>query len=469
MQLSLDSLTELSFAFPDILMAVFTTILILYRSFFNKTKPVSKLSLIFSLIVCLVLLIYRNSGNNKFESSLFIYNQGLQDIKITLLSIATVVLLIFNFMKTISSDCYIFILGVITAINLCLISNNLLCLFIALELYTFSLTFVLLSNKAEEWDKLSKTALRFMLLSALMSAIFLFGSSLLYSQFGSLSYKNLILNNNFESVIGTALILSYLLFKLGVVPFHAWMLDIYEKLPFFMVMFLDAVWKISLIFIFLRIFSIFIINRFCDFQYLLDAIAIISMMVGGLIATFQNNINKFIASSSIGHIGFIIAAFSALKSLNQFSDIACYSLYYTISSICFFVAILIINKHQAIRNFSDIAGIANTTPVLGILILAAMFSMIGIPPFGNFVAKLNIFKLLIETHNYVLLTAASVYSVLSIIYTAKISKQLFMKTTSPICIQYSKAIFLFSIMTLAFSGFFYPCINELFSNIISRI
>ncbi|MDO4975061.1 MAG: proton-conducting transporter membrane subunit [Alphaproteobacteria bacterium] len=293
--------------------------------------------------------------------------------------------------------------------------------------------------------------------------------SLLYSQFGSLSFQKILLNRNFESIAGTVLILLYILFKFGLVPFHTWLLDVYEKLSFLTVMFLDTVWKLFLTFIFLKIFSIFIINKFYDPQLLFEIIAIISMAFGAIIPIFQNNINKFIATSSIGHLGFIFSVFATMKSLNQSTDMMCYLVYYSISSICFFIGILFINKHQTIRNFSDLAGIINTTPLIGILILLSIFSMIGIPPFGNFIAKLNIFKLLLQSKSYLLLSISAIYSILAILYTAKLSKFFFTKTNNPIFIESSKIKSIIPILVLISFALFYSKVELLFSNIISRM
>lgn len=460
-------LTKSEFAFPDILTAIFMIVLILYRTFSDNPKYISKLSLLFAVYCLLITLIYRNISNT-FSSSLFIYTVGLHDIKIILFVFIILISGILNFTK-ITADFYIFIWGFVNSINLCLTSNNFLCLFIALELYTFSLVFILLSNKDESFERLKKCSIRFILLSSVMSAIFLFGCSLLYSQFRSLSYQKILLNKNFESIVGSLLVILYILFKFGLVPFHTWLLDIYEKSSFLIVMFLDAIWKFFLTFIFFKIFSIFILNKFYDSQILLEAIAIISMIFGAIIPIFQNNINKFIASSSIGHLGFVFGIFAIIKSMNQASDIACYLVYYSVSSICFFIGILIVNKQQVIKNFSDLSGIINTTPLLGVLILLSMFSMIGIPPFGNFIAKLHIFELLLQSNHYLLLSISALYSVLSILYTTKSSRFFFMKTKDPIFIESSKLIYIIPIIILISFGLFYSKIELLFSSIITTM
>ncbi len=466
MQLPLNLLKELNFAFPDILTAVFMTILILYKSFSKTSKHIFKLSYFFAIYCLIVNLVYISVPSNNFNSALFIYNQGLQSIKLILFVFTLLVFGISNFSKQASKNFYIFIWGFVNAISLCLTSNNFLCLFIGLELYTFSLVFILLNNQNEPFENLKKCAIRFLLVSSVMSAIFLFGCSLLYSQFGSLSYQKILLDKNFESITGIVLILLYILFKFGLVPFHTWLLDVYGKSSFLIVMFLDSIWKLFLTFIFLKIFSLFTVNKFFDFQLLVEIIAIISMIFGVIVPIFQNNINKFIATSSIGHLGFIFSVFAIIKSLNEATNIACYLLYYSISSICFFIGILLINKHQSIKNFSDLSGIINTTPLLGILLLLSMFSMIGIPPFGNFIAKLHIFKFFLQSKSYLLLTVSGIYSVLSILYTAKLSRFFFMKTNNPIFIETSRSIYVFSVIILLSFSLFYYQIEKLFSSII---
>lgn len=469
MLLSLNLLTELRFAFPDILTAIFMTALIFYRVFSSASKHIAKLSTLFSFICFMIILIYRNTPGNKFNSSLFVYNQSLQDIKLILFALTTLGFFVSNFIKSISVDFYVFIFGFINAISICLTSNNFLCLFLGLELYTFSLVFALLNNHEEPFENLKNCALRFILLSSIMGAIFLFGCSLLYSQFGSLSYQRIFLNKNFESITGTVLILAYILFKFGIAPFHSWLIDVYEKSSFLVVMFLDSIWKLFLSFIFLKVFSIFILDKFYDYQTLFEVVAIISMIFGATAPLFQGNINKFVASSSVGHMGFAFGVFAIAKNLNSVASVPCYLLYYSVSSVCFFICILIIKKIRNIKNFSDIAGIINTMPLLGVLILISMFSMIGIPPFGNFLAKLNIFKLFIQSHNYLLLSISAIYSILSIVYTAKLSRNFFMKTNNPIFVDISNLVLLLPILILVFLGLFYPSIEKLFTDIILKM
>ncbi len=467
MQLPLNLLKELNFAFPDILTAVFMTILILYRTFSKTPKHIFKLSYFFAIYCLIVNFVYTGVPNNNFSLSLFIYNQGLQSVKLILFVFILLFFWISNFSKQASAEFYIFIWGFVNAVSLCLTSNNFLCLLVGLELYTFSLVFILLNSTNEPFENLKKCAIRFLLVSSVMSTIFLFGCSLLYSQFGSLSYQKIFLNKNFESITGTVLILLYILFKFGLVPFHTWLLDVYEKASFLIVMFLDAIWKLFLIFIFFKIFSLFTVNKFYDFQLLIETIAIMSMIFGAIVPIFQNNINKFIATSSIGHLGFIFSVFAIINSLNQATDVICYLIYYSISSLCFFTGILFINKHQQIKTFSDISGIINTSPLLGVLLLLSMFSMAGIPPFGNFIAKLHIFEFFLQSKSYLLLVVSGVYSVLSILYTAKLSRFFFTKTNNPIFIETSRFIYLSPVITLISFSLFYSQIEALFSKIIS--
>jgi NADH-quinone oxidoreductase subunit N len=144
------------------------------------------------------------------------------------------------------------------------------------------------------------------------------------------------------------------------------------------------------------------------------------MLVGAFLPIFQSDIRKFLASSSVGHIGLLLAAL--IPSTPGASEAATsYAAYYVISSGCFIIGIM---KVRA-QDFYQLRGAMKYSPMAGWIVLLSMFAMAGMPPFGNFLAKLDIFKLLANSQNYVLLSVASVHSVLSVVYIIKWGRFLF--------------------------------------------
>lgn len=304
------------------------------------------------------------------------------------------------------------------AAAICLSAQDFITLLIGLEVYTFATAFLLLSGHNNSGCR--KCVLRFLLLSAVMSAIYLLGCSLLYVQFGSLSFEAL----NQASVkadhitnISNVLILGFLLFKLGCAPFHTWLIELYRNASYMTVLFLDTVWKFLIVVVFVQVIDISTLSGGRNMIY---PFAIISMLVGAFLPIFQSDIRKFLASSSVGHIGLMLAAL--IPSTHGAPEAATnYAAYYAISSGCFIIGIM---KAEA-QHFHQLQGTMTYSPLAAWLVLLSMFAMAGMPPFGNFLAKLDIFKLLASSQNYVLLSVAAVHSVLSIVYIIKWGRFLF--------------------------------------------
>lgn len=465
--------SELTFAFPDILSAVSLFLLIILKSFLDEKhskKIFPKISFLLSVISLIATVMY-SSFDKKFDTGLFVYNYSLVHMKIILLIILSFGFLFLNYAKrykTLNANFFIFIYGIVNAIMICLSANNFLILLLGLELYTFSLVFILLNNDHSVESK--KCTIRFMLSSAVMSSVFLFGCSILYSQFGSLSFTKVNLTKDFSSIVGSGLILCYLLFKLGVVPFHNWMLEIYEKASTLIVLFLDAIWKFFMLFIFIRTFSIFLLGDSANYKLILVVVSIISMLFGSIIPIFQRNIHKFIASASIGHMGFLMAIFATTNVIQSSASVMSYLSYYALSSICFFWGIMTVKTTRNVRDFSDLTGVVNTSPIVGFLILLSMFSMMGVPPFGNFLAKISLFRLLIQSEDYLLLSVSAFYSVVSIFYFIKWSR-FFFKPIKEEPIYLKGFVFppILIMLILIFSVFLYGYIEIAFANITNQI
>ena len=473
MLFSIELFSGLTFAFPDILSAFSLLALIIMNSFMNekRTKAIfPKISLLFSIFSLIATLVY-SSFDRKFNTGLFVYNYNLGQMKIILLILSCFWFFYLNYTKihkTLNANFFIFTYGIINSITFCLSANNFLILMLALELYTFSLVFLILNNNRDFENR--KCAARFLLTSAIMSAIFMFGCSLIYSQFGSLSFERIRLSTDFASIAGCILVICALLFKVGCPPFHTWMLDIYKRASSPVVLFLEAIWKIFIFFIFARVTSIFLQGNFDQCRTILVSVAVVAMIFGAIVPLFQRNIHKFIASASIGHIGFMMTVFAAFTYTRSVSVVMSYLCYYSLSVLCFFSGILIIKSSRKVEEFSDLSGVINASPLVGFLILLSMFAMIGIPPFGNFIAKLNVFKFLLRHDAYFLLYAAMFYSVISIAYVIKWARFFFKHVkVDPISNQKAIVIPIILLIALPLSIVFYDVINNYFAQILKAI
>jgi NADH-quinone oxidoreductase subunit N len=307
-------------------------------------------------------------------------------------------------------------------------------------------------------------------MSAVMTAMLLFGMSLYYSQFGTLSFQHLNLDNSLASVVGTVFVLCGLLFNLGVVPFHSWMVDMYERAPLALIMFLETTWKFFMVFTFIKVFFVVITGESGHYQSVLTILSAISMLFGALMPIFQTNIRKFIAYASSGHVGFILAIFATTNSMLPTSMAMTYMAMYSIPAICFFSVLLVVNSRNKVENFWDLSGLIYRKPVLGFGILLPLFAMIGLPPFPSFLAKLSIFRLLAATQSYILLTVSVIYSLLSLFYAAKCARYLFRRTKLEINI-FSKSgtVVAVQLMALIATLFMYSHIEQWFISVVNKV
>jgi NADH-quinone oxidoreductase subunit N len=420
---------------------------------------------------CFVITLLYGSFGREFDTALFIYSGSLSAMKSVLFGIMTLAFTILNYTKaykSFDSVSYILVFGLINSIVICIAANNFLSLIVGLELYSFSTCFFLMTNPDDENAR--KTASRFILMSSVMTATLLFGTSLYYSQFGTMSFLKISLDSSLASVVGTVLVLCGLLFKLGIVPFHSWMIDVYESGRLAFVMFLETVWKFFMVFIFIKVFLVIITGESVHYQSVLAVLATASMLLGGLMPIFQANIKKFLAYASVGHLGFVLTVFAVTNNMLSTSMAMTYLTMYCLPTICLFSTLMIIGMKQPITRFKDLVGLIYKSPIMGFGVVLPMFAMIGLPPFPSFLAKLNMIKLLVSSQNYTLLAVSIIYSVLSLFYVTKCTRYLFRRTRSEMNVTIkSNSVILVQLVSMWATLFLYPSIERWFMLIVGGI
>jgi NADH-quinone oxidoreductase subunit N len=317
-----------------------------------------------------------------------------------------------------------------------------------------------------------KNATKYLLLSSIATGFFLYGSSLYYSKFGSLCFFYINNSNSLIFIFGTILILGALLFEIHAAPFHSWAIDVYENAPLGVVLFFDTIFQFFMFFIFARMLDIFISKCILFYKPFLIVVSILSMLIGGIMPIKQNSIRKFIAYASVGHIGFILSILATANYAIDFKYSMFYISSYIVASACFFFSIFILNTIQPIKNFSDMKGAISEVPIIGYSILLSMFSMIGLPPFVNFIAKLRVINFLIDNNSWSLLVVSLLYSVLTIIYTVRAARYLFTTSKSKTQKAYEKQkikLAFCPIVILILGVFVSSQIEESFSKIFAHL
>lgn len=427
----INAIYQIAYSLPEILIAILILGTITITWMFNKKPPnkvLSKITCTGLFVVFTITLIY-SASNIQVYTRLFAYSYFEHQLKMLLIGASSIFAIFFStkyIYKSISDITYSLWLGLIFSLMLTISANSLITIYIGLELYTITICFLISSISSAE----SKTSLNFIILSTIMSCIFLYGASLYYVNIGSVSFYSIdgtLLNTT--GTIGLLFILSYLLFKLNAAPFHIWSIGTYAAAPSHIILFLDSITKLILFSIFCSFCANLFLNDILFFQKFLMVIAVISMFVGGIAPFSQNSIKKFIAYSSVGHMGFALIPLATFNNVAELKDSLTYLFSYTLGSVCFFSGLISLKKYINVNSFSDLKGAIKIYPTYAYSMVCGLFSMAGLPPFVGFITKIDIFNAMIKYNKLYICAIMLIYTILTISYTIKALKHIFRKGT----------------------------------------
>ncbi|MGB2948268.1 MAG: NADH-quinone oxidoreductase subunit NuoN [Rhodococcus sp. (in: high G+C Gram-positive bacteria)] len=275
-------------------------------------------------------------------------------------------------------------------------SNDLLTMFVALEV--FSLPLYLLCGLARRRRLLSQeAAMKYFLLGAFSSAFFLFGAALLYGYAGTLEFGaigdavSIGAGNAAIAVLGTALVGVGLLFKVGAVPFHSWIPDVYQGAPTPITAFMAAATKIAAFGAMLRLFYVALPDLREDWLPALWAVAIVTMLVGAVLAVTQTDMKRMLAYSSITHAGFLLTGLIAIDG-DGLSASLFYLFVYGLATVSAFALVTVVRDDNGeVARISRWAGIGRTSPIVGVSMALLLLSFAGIPLTSGFMGKFAVF------------------------------------------------------------------------------
>jgi len=286
-------------------------------------------------------------------------------------------------------------------------SNDLLVLFVALEI--LSLPLYVMSGLARHRRLISQeAALKYFLLGAAASAIFLFGVALLFGYAGSFSYDRLAYAVTFSAgretllLAGMGLVAVGLLFKMGAVPFHSWVPDVYQGAPTPVTAFMSVCTKIAAVGGLLRLFYAGLGGVRWTWQPILAGVAILTIFVGAIIAINQTDIKRVLAYSSIAHAGFVLVPLVGAVTYQSglvtgqagsVASILFYLVAYGFATIgCFAVVTLVRSQGREATDLDSWSGIGRRHPWIGVTMIIFLLSLAGIPLTAGFVGKFAAFS-----------------------------------------------------------------------------
>jgi NADH-quinone oxidoreductase subunit N len=308
-------------------------------------------------------------------------------------------------------------------------ARELLSAYISLELLSFSLYVLVSFAKFDE--RSNEGGMKYMLLGAFSSALFLYGLSLIYGSAGSTFYADIAAaygagTEQFDLglLAGLVLVLAGLGFKVAAVPFHMWTPDAYEGAPLPITAYLSATSKAAGFALLLRLFSGAFMPVLDDWQWMVAALAALTMVLGNLVALQQRNIKRLLAYSSIGQVGYMLMALAAL-SADTASALLLHMSGYVITNLAAFTCIIAWYNLTGKEEIAGFRGMAERAPLLAGSLAAALFSLSGMPLFAGFLTKFILFQAVADEGFLWLSVIAVVMSFVSLYYYLMVIKEMY--------------------------------------------
>ena len=306
---------------------------------------------------------------------------------------------------------------------------HLLTLYVGIEL----LALCLYGMIAMERDSVraAEAAMKYFILGALASGVLLYGMSLLYGLTGSLSLQAVsgatgtLEISSLPLMLAISMLVVGLLFKLGAVPFHMWVPDVYEGSATSTTLYLSAVPKLAAFAILLRLLSTGLEGWIEIWQDMLLVAALLSIALGNVVAIAQSNIKRMLAYSTISNMGFLLLGFFAGTHAG-YAAAMFYAVIYMATTLAAFSVILALSRSGfESDSLDDFRGLNKRNPWLALLMLIVMFSLAGIPPTAGFFAKLMVLQAALEAGFVAVVVAAVILAVVGAFYYLRIVKLMY--------------------------------------------
>ena len=334
------------------------------------------------------------------------------------------------------------LLGIFVMIS----GHNFLVIYMGLELMTLC-SYALVALRRDNATA-TEAAMKYFVLGALASGFLLYGLSMMYGATGSLDvgevYKAIASRQVKHSVLvfGLVFIVAGLAFKLGAVPFHMWLPDVYQGAPTAITLLIGAAPQLAAFAICIRLLVQGLLPLAIDWQQMLAILAIGSLLVGNLAAIAQSNLKRMLAFSTISQMGFLLLALLAgvvngnkLNAEFAYGAAMFYVITYVLTTLAVFGIILLLARagHES-EEITDLAGLNQRSPLFAGVMAVCMFSLAGVPPVVGFYAKLGVLQALVSSQQtlYVVLAVFAVMmSQVGAFYYLRVVKVMYFDAPNP--------------------------------------
>lgn len=433
------TLNDLAPLYAELSLAVLSMILLIY-GVLQKGQVAVKVSIgaFISLIIAMMFVYAAPEGPVSLFNGMFVHDGFAVFVK-TVILIGTAAAIMLSVKYMYEEDFARFeypILILLAALGMMLMvsSNNLLGLYMGLELQSLSL-YVLASIRRSA-VKSAEAGMKYFVLGALSSGMLLFGISLVYGFTGTIEFKEIaafVSNNDVAAnaglIFGMVFVICALAFKISAVPFHMWTPDVYEGAPTSVTAFFAMVPKLAAVALIIRLLMGPFESMAEQWQQVIWILAAASIVWGSFAGIAQTNIKRLLAYSSIANVGFALIGLVVATEEGIGASLVYMTLYMVMTAGAFGVVMFIRRDGLPVDKIDDLAGLAKSNRYLAYVMAFFMFSMSGIPPLAGFFGKLVIFKAAVAAELYTLAVLGVLGSVVACFYYLRIIKVMFFDET----------------------------------------
>jgi len=427
--------TNMAFALPEMFMLAMACVILLVVAFLGKnaTGPAYMLSQLTLAIT--MILIYQTMGKTTgltFDGT-YIKDAFSDILKLTICALNIVVL--------IYSSSYLkarglfkgeyFVLAIFSTLGMMIMVSayHFLTLYLGLELMSLCLYAMVAMHR--DSATATEAAMKYFILGAIASGMLLYGMSIIYGATGSLALATIaetIQAGGIDDTVlsfGLVFLIIGIGFKLGAVPFHMWLPDVYHGAPTAVTLFIATAPKIAAFALAIRLLVDGLGAVHQDWQSMVIMLSVLSMVIGNIVAIAQTNLKRMLAYSAISHIGFILLGILS-GTPEGYAASMFYTLVYSLMSLGGFGMIILMSRQGfEADNIDDFKGLSSRNPWYALMMLILMFSMAGIPPLIGFYAKLTVIKSVVDTDLISVAIVAVVMSVIGAYYYLRIIKVMY--------------------------------------------
>jgi NADH-quinone oxidoreductase subunit N len=433
-------------AAPELFLAAMACLILLVDLFIGPTRRwITAVLTMLTLVGCAAITYFTFDGSSSLTFGNMFVDDPLADFLKLLTYIAVAVTLIYGRGYMVARDLdkgefYLLILFATLGIMVMISAYSFLSLYLGLELMSLALYGLVAIDR--DSARATEAAMKYFVLGSLASGLLLYGMSMIYGATGTLELGGVAqairdgAANRTVLLFGLVFLVAGIAFKLGVVPFHMWIPDVYHGAPTAVTLFIGSAPKFAAFAMALRLLVSGMFELAAQWQLMLMLMAVLSIAIGNLAAIAQTNIKRMLAYSAISHMGFMLLALMSgvagdqqidpMALVNAYSSAMYYAVAYVLMSLGSFGMILLLSRagYEA-EDLEDFKGLNRRSPWFAAVMATLMFSMAGIPFFVGFFAKFSVLLAALAAGHLVVVVIAVMFSLVGAYYYLRVVKLMY--------------------------------------------